>query len=110
MDLEKLQTIKVRRGDTQSIQLEIEGISLTEDDRLFFSVKKRPVLEAEDIIRREFNGNRPFHITLSSCETDIPRGTYYYGFRLVLHTGEVITLCQPSFFIIEEVVVDVPNN
>ena len=110
MDLGKLQPIKVCRGDTQSIMLEIEGISLTENDRLFFSVKKRPMLESEDIIRREFNGNEPFHIFLSSEETNLSRGTYYYAFRLVLHSGEVITLCQPSFFIIEEVVVDVTNN
>jgi acetylornithine/succinyldiaminopimelate/putrescine aminotransferase len=109
MALAKLDTITIPRGDTFEINITTSGTTAIEvGDKLSFAIKRQPLDSAEELILKEnIDGGTTFTFSLTSEDTDIAQGTYFYQFRLFKQDGQVITLCEPSGFIIKGVIVDV---
>ncbi len=85
-----------------------DGIILGENDKLIFAVKKDYHTNSEEntIIRKtlqeydEILGGYPFKLT--SEETDIPAGIYYYDIGLQCSNGEFYHITTADQFIIKE--------
>lgn len=109
MAIPTLQTIEIKRGDSQDITLSIvSGLELVDGDTLYFEIKKKPTLEAETIYSAEFtSGGTDFEVSLTSEDTKIELSTYYYQYRVKKADGDVMTLCNPSKLLISEVIFDV---
>ena len=107
-------TIRISRGDSGLLRLNVAGAALDEGDRAVFTVKRRGGGTAiEKVIRPKENA---FDVPLLPEETGrMPAGTYEWDVRIVLsakedETGrvtdgrEVITPIPPSPFLVMKVV------
>ena len=100
-ELTKHNKIKLTRGDTCYIEVEIIGnYVIQEGDILHFSVKKN-VKDREQAVHVAFPANTI--LVLNPTDTkDLEFGKYYYDVQLSTIDGEVFTLIGPCEFILME--------
>ena len=89
--------------DTASFDIAFDNYYLVAGDKVTFTVAKEK--ESQDpLIQKElteFEGGRA-RIQLSSDDTDLPKGSYYYDIQLNTHDGLVDTIVGPAKFKIIE--------
>ena len=83
-----------------------DGVTLSENDKLIFSVKKSLKEDSNALITKtlyhydQLDGGYSF--VLSTEETDLPAGTYYYDVGLQCGNGEFYHVTMPNQFIIRD--------
>ena len=84
-----------------------DGITISEGDKLIFSVKKSLKENNDEILISktlyhydQIDGGYPF--VLSAEETDLPADKYYYDIGLQCKNGEFYHVIMPDQFIIRE--------
>lgn len=85
--------------DTASFDIAFDNYYLVTGDKVTFTVAKEK--ESQDpLIQKElteFEGGRA-RIQLSSDETDLPKGSYYYDIQVDTGDGRVDTVVGPAKF------------
>lgn len=85
--------------DTASFDIAFDNYYLVTGDKVTFTVAKEK--ESQDpLIQKElteFEGGRA-RIQLSSDETDLPKGSYYYDIQVETGDGRVDTVVGPAKF------------
>ena len=85
--------------DTASFDIAFDNYYLVTGDKVTFTVAKEK--ESQDpLIQKElteFAGGRA-RIQLSSDETDLPKGSYYYDIQVETGDGRVDTVVGPAKF------------
>lgn len=107
--IDKDKNITVSKGDVLDIQFKVNGITLEDGGRVFFSVKDRLVDEVnrislEALIDSTLNNFRI--IVPTSIMKTIEVGSHYYDIVYVNAQGNMRTLITPRLLIIKEVVHD----
>ena len=95
--------IYITRSDTAVINLKVNDYNFVEGDVVYFSVKKNKY-DTEYVIHKEitdFQGNIA-RTVLSSDDTNIPEGKYWYDYQCNLADGRIDTVVIPSRLIIGE--------
>ena len=95
--LPKLQPIPIVKGDSQKITLNVGGITLTAQDKVVFSLREKESNDSPLVLQKELSGDsESFIVNLTSQETNIKVGTYYYTYRVFYQDGDVRTLNKPT--------------
>lgn len=85
--------------DTASFDIAFDNYYLVTGDKVTFTVAKEK--ESQDpLIQKElteFEGGRA-RIQLSSDETDLPKGSYYYDIQVETGDGRIDTVVGPAKF------------
>ena len=95
--------INITRGDTAIIDFTLDNHEFVTGDVVYFSVKRSPK-DTSYIINKEitnFDGNKAT-IELSSTDTRIPKGKYWYDIQCNLADGRVDTVINKERFIVLE--------
>lgn len=85
--------------DTASFDIAFDNYYLVTGDKVTFTVAKEKESQ-EPLIQKElteFAGGRA-RIQLSSDETDLPKGSYYYDIQVDTGDGRVDTVVGPAKF------------
>lgn len=85
--------------DTASFDIAFDNYYLVSGDKVTFTVAREKESEQPLIqkVLTEFEGGLA-RIQLSSAETDIPKGTYYYDIQVDTGDGRVDTVVGPAKF------------
>ena len=93
--------INITKGDTAIINFELENHNFVSGDKVYFTVKRSPK-DKECIINKlitNFEGNK-VSIPLSSSDTKIDKGKYWYDIQCTLLDGRVDTVINKERFIV----------
>lgn len=107
--IDKDKNITVSKGDVLDIQFKVNGITLENSSRIFFSVKnklkdEKSLISVEALIDLSLNS---FRILLpTSIMKKLEIGTYCYDIVYVNKQGNMRTFVAPRLLIIREVVHD----
>lgn len=95
--------INVTKGDTAIFQLKLDNYTFVNGDVVHFNVKRSPKDEEYSISKevREFEGNI-VKIILTSKDTRIDKGKYWYDIQCNLLDGRVDTVINKERFIVLE--------
>lgn len=96
-------TITIVKKDTAYFSIQLDNYELMNGDILTFTVAREKESQTPLIQKRitEFDENLAV-IFLSSTDTDLDKGSYYYDIQLNTHDGLVDTIVGPAKFKIIE--------
>ena len=100
--------MRVVQGDTASFTINVENYNFVEGDIVYFTVKEN-VQDSKYAIQKivkNFDGN-VVRFNLSSSDTNIDVGDYFYDIQVSLANGIVDTVVLPSKF---EVIGGITND
>lgn len=100
-------SIKISRGDTANLRVNISGYTLQSNDIIYFAIKKNA--NNVPLVEKEYTNKTENFIDILFNPDDTNRlefGKYYYDIRLKT-TADIVTLCQPTSFEVLEVIADV---
>lgn len=102
-------TVSISRQDVGSFTITFTGADKPADGvKVIFTVKRTPEKYAEVLLSKELEvSDSAIEINLSTEETDLPPGEYYWDIRILYETDEPFTPMQPALFIVLGVVGDV---
>lgn len=97
-------TIRLTRGDTAYVTINITSIelggeepyTLSSKDKLTFSVKRK-VKDTEYIFTKELIGSTTFHIKPEDTN-GVKFGSYLYDVQLTTENGDIYTIIEPTTF------------
>ena len=93
-------TISIVAKDTGDFVISIDNYLFADGDIVFFTVNdglEKPTPKIQKAIR-SFNEDHKAVVRLSSADTNIPVGTYYYDVEVNTADGRVDTILGPAKF------------
>ena len=101
------QKIEITRGDTGMYTITFTGEDAPEDgSTILVSLKKTKISERAIWEKRLAVQNNAASITLTSADTNLPFGQYWWDARIIFRDGTVYTPMYPASFKIVEVIGD----
>lgn len=92
-------TIKIVARDTATLAVQLDNYSLVQGDQVYFTINNEvgeSTYKTQKIITDFLDGRAI--INLSSEDTDLEPGDYYYDVQVNLKTGEIDTVIGPHKF------------
>lgn len=96
--------ITVVRKDTGTISFSVDNYKLSAGDKVYFTVATETGLSTPTFqkVVTSFDDAGVAKIEISSTDTDIEAGTYYYDIQVNKTNGEVDTVIGPAKFKVVE--------
>lgn len=100
-------TLTVTRGDTLPVDITITNsdgtpYAMQEGDVLILSVKRTTDYDEEPAIQKQMDSSTGPSCTLSSDDTNIDYGAYFYDVELTQANGFRTTIVKPTAFTVTE--------
>ncbi len=100
-------SIKISRGDTANLRINIGGYTLKATDIVYFAVKKNS--SGIPLLEKNYTEKTTDYIDITFTPADTNKldfGKYFYDIRLKT-SSDIMTLCPPTSFEVWEVIADV---
>ena len=106
--IDKNKNITISKGDIFDVTFKLNGLTLSSEDSIYFSVKDKLIDEEAQLTHKVLNtdiSTNSFRVIIPTSEMQaLEVGQYLYDLVYINKEGNKRTLIDPSFLIIKEVI------